>query len=88
MHSYAAVVSPNLRLPSLDNYFNCNDDSGEEDSWDEAEDATGNILAEVITTGDDGLIRYLHDRKAWFRDIAHVAVDTDDMDIVELMQEL
>ncbi len=58
------------------------------DSWEEAEDSSGDILAKAIETCDEELIRYLHDRKAWFRNLGHVAVDTDDMNIVKLMQEL
>lgn len=73
---------------SLENYFNCNDDSGEVDSWEEVENSSEDILAKAIETCNEELIRYLHDRKAWFRDLGHVAVDTDDMNIVKLMQEL
>eukprot|EP00029_Vermamoeba_vermiformis_P002416 TRINITY_DN12790_c0_g1_i1.p1 TRINITY_DN12790_c0_g1~~TRINITY_DN12790_c0_g1_i1.p1 ORF type:complete len:217 (-),score=41.07 TRINITY_DN12790_c0_g1_i1:379-1029(-) len=74
---------------ALDNYFHpYDDDSGEKDSWDEVDDdKSPDPLALAIMAGDEEILRYLHDRKAWFKNLGHIAVDTDDMNIVKLMHE-
>jgi hypothetical protein len=69
----------------LQNYFHPNDDdSGERD---DSEIEESDSLATAIKAGDEEIIRYLQERKAWFRNLGHVAVDTDDMRIVKLMNE-
>lgn len=79
----------------MENYFGGEEYSGDEENSREEDsdtcqerDENMSSLALAIRAGDEKIIRYLSTRKAWFKNLASVAVDTDDMDIVKLMQEL
>jgi ankyrin repeat protein len=83
-NSNLEILKEILPQYSLENYFTPDDDSADKDDWDSDEESS---LALAVTAGDEEIIRYLHERKAWFKNLGHVAVDTDDMRIVKLMNE-